>query len=155
FTLHGKDVSLQLAPGVTATIGGKAGSQATLQPDISGNPTMVEIGSLRFHVIVRGTRVGIRLSDEESEALRRYPGPQFFPLDMNYRVTERGVAADGKRTIGVPTVLGDVQELPVLGIVVFKIDGQELELTDLGGDPSKGLFFVFNDPTSKTDTYPG
>jgi hypothetical protein len=30
-----------------------------------------------------------------------------------------------------------------------------MSLTDLGGDPGKGLFFVFNDPTSKTGTYPG
>ena len=43
----------------------------------------------------------------------------------------------------------------VAGTVVFKINGQEVELTDLRGDPAKGLFFVFNDLTAKTDTYPG
>jgi uncharacterized protein (DUF1684 family) len=44
----------------------------------------------------------------------------------------------------------------VAGTVVFKIDGQEQRLTALGGDPSKGLSFVFNDLTAKTEaTYPG
>ena len=40
------------------------------------------------------------------------------------------------------------------GSVVFKILGQELKLTALGGDPQKGLFFVFRDETAKSDTYP-
>jgi uncharacterized protein len=55
----------------------------------------------------------------------------------------------------VPSVLGDVAPVPVAGTVVFTINGQELRLSDLGGDPAKGLFFVFSDPTSKTETYPG
>jgi len=38
---------------------------------------------------------------------------------------------------------------------MFKINGQEQRLTALGGDPSKGLSFVFNDLTAKIDTYPG
>ena len=55
----------------------------------------------------------------------------------------------------VPNVLGDVTPTPVAGTAVFKINGQELRLTDLGGDAAKELFFVFSDPTSKTKTYPG
>ena len=155
FTLRDKDVTLQLAPGITATIDDQPGAQAKLQPDISGHPTEVAIGSLHFHVIVRGQRIGIRLSDQESDAVRRWPGPQFFPLNMNYRVAARWVPAQAKRTVAVPDVLGDVHEQPVAGTVVFKINGEEVQLTDLGGQPAKGLFFVFNDLTSKTDTYPG
>lgn len=155
FLLHDKDVTLQLAPGITATIDDKPGAQAKLQPDISGHPTEVAIGSLYFHVIVRGQRIGIRLSDQESDAVRNWPGLQFFPLNMNYRVTAKWVPAEGKRTVAVPDVLGDVHEQPVAGTVVFKINGEEVQLTDLRGEPTKGLFFVFNDLTSKTDTYPG
>jgi uncharacterized protein (DUF1684 family) len=61
----------------------------------------------------------------------------------------------GKRTVDVPNVLGDTIPTPVVGEVRFKLNGQDVQLTDLGGDPSKGLFVVFNDLTSKTDTYPG
>jgi uncharacterized protein len=52
-------------------------------------------------------------------------------------------------------VLGDVTAVPVAGTVVFKINGEGARLTALGGEPSKGLSFVFNDLTAKTDTYPG
>ena len=74
---------------------------------------------------------------------------------MNYRVTATWEPSDGKKTIEVPNVLGDVTPVPVACMVVFKINGQEQRMIALGGDPSKGLSFVFNDLKAKTDTYPG
>ena len=82
-------------------------------------------------------------------------GRLFFPLDLSYRVTATWLPSDGKQTVDVPNVLGDVTPTPVAGTAVFKINGQELRLTDLGGDAATELFFVFSDPTSKTNTYPG
>lgn len=155
FDLDGKNVSVKLAAGAKATISGKQESEATLKPDISGEPTVLEMGSLQMYVIVRGERIGIRAKDSNSPAVKNYRGPTFFPLDLKYRVTATWVPADGTKTVDVPNVLGDVTPTPVMGEVKFKIDGQEVALTDLGGDPSKGLFFVFNDATKKTDTYPG
>jgi uncharacterized protein len=155
FVLQGKTVTVQFAPGSNATIGGKPVTTAELQPDTTGNPTVVELGNLRLHVIVRGERVGIRLKDLDSDAARQYHGPQFFLLDLSYRVTATWLPSDGKQTVNVPNVLGDVSPTPIAGTAVFKINGQELRLTDLGGDAASGLFFVFSDLTSKTDTYPG
>jgi len=155
FTLQGKTVTVQFAPGSNATIASKPATMAELQPDTTGNPTIVELGKLRLHVIVRGERVGIRLKDLESDAVQQYHGPQFFPLDLSYRVTATWLPSNGKQTVDVPNVLGDVSPTPIAGTAVFKINGQQLRLTDLGGDAAQGLFFVFSDPTSKTDTYPG
>ena len=155
FTLRGKEVTVRFAPGTNATIAGKPVTTAELQPDLTGNPTVVEMGTLRLHVIVRGERVGIRLKDLENDAVRQYRGPVFFPVDLSYRVTATWLAADGKQKVDVPNVLGDVTPTPVAGTAVFKINGQELRLTDLGGDAASGLFFVFSDPTSKMETYPG
>jgi uncharacterized protein (DUF1684 family) len=155
FTLQVKTVTVKFAQGSNATITGKPVSTAELLPDTTGNPTVVELGNLRLHVIVRGERIGIRLKDLESDAVRQYRGPQFFPLDLSYRVTATWLPSDGKQTVDVPNVLGDVSPTPIAGTAVFKINGQELRLTDLGGDAASGLFFVFSDPTSKTDTYPG
>jgi len=155
FELRGTEVTVNFTPEAHATVDGKLVTTAKLQPDISGKPTVVELGSLRAKAIVRGQRIGIRLKDVDSEAARNYRGPVFFPLDLSYRVTAAWVPSDGKKTVDVPNVLGDTTPTPVAGTVVFKIDGQEVRLTDLGGDPAKGLSFVFNDLTSKTDTYPG
>jgi len=155
FTLQGSEVSVKFSADAHALIDGKPADSAKLQPDTSAHRTVVEMGSLRFHVIQRGQRLGIRLKDLESDAAKKYPGPVFFPLDLKYKVTATWVPSDGKKTVDVPNVLGDVTPTPVAGTAVFKIDGQELRLTDLGGDPAKGLFFVFTDLTAKTDTYPG
>jgi uncharacterized protein (DUF1684 family) len=156
FDLEGKDVTIKLLPEAHATSTGQVLTKAKLDPDVSGHSTVVEMGSLRFHVIVRGERVGIRVKDLESTAVANFKGLMFYPLDLNYRVTATWEPSDGKKTIDVPNVLGDVTAVPVAGTVVFKIDGQEQRLTALGGDPSKGLSFVFNDLTAKTEaTYPG
>jgi len=155
FTIRGEDVVAKFSPDAHAVIDGKPAADSTLLPDTSGKRTTVEMGSLRFYVIKRGARLGIRLKDLDSEAARNFHDLVFFPLDLNYRVTARWVPSDGKKTVDVPTAIGDVSPTPVAGTVVFKLNGQDFQLTDLGGNPEKGLFFVFNDLTAKTDTYPG
>ena len=155
FELRGKEVSVKVAPGVKATIGGKQESEAALKPDTSGEPTVIELASLQMHVIVRGERIGIRVKDLNSPAVKNYRGPTFFPLDLKYRITAAWVPSDGKKTVDVPDVLGEVTPTPIAGQAKFKLNGQEATLINLGGDPSKGLFFVFTDATGKTDTYPG
>ncbi len=155
FDLEGKDVTIKLLPDAHATLAGAPLTTAKLAPDVSGHASLVEMGTLRFHVIVRGERVGIRVKDLESESVANFKGLIFYPLDLNYRVTATWEPSDGKKTIDVPNVLGDVTPVPVAGTVVFKINGQEQRLTALGGGPSTGLSFVFNDLTAKSDTYPG
>ena len=155
FTLKGEDVTATFSPDAHAIIEGKPATTAALQPDTSDKRTTVEMGSLRFYVIRRGARIGIRLKDLDSVAARNLHDLTFYPPDLNYRVTAKWVPSDGKKTVDVPNVLGDIEHTPITGSVVFTLNGHELQLTDLGGDASKGLFIVFNDLTSKTDTYPG
>jgi uncharacterized protein len=153
FLLNGKDVTLKLEPGANAIVAGKKIATANLASGL--NPTIVEMGSLRFKVIVRGERVGIRLKDSDSEAARKYAGPVFFPWNGDYRIMAKWNPSDGKRTVDVPNVLGDVTPTPILGTAVFSRNGQELHLTAIAEEGSDELFFIFNDLTSKTATYPG
>jgi uncharacterized protein (DUF1684 family) len=155
FQLEGTKVTAKLAAGVQATIAGQPTTTAELEPDTSGKRTILEMGSLRMHVIVRGQRIGIRLKDLDNPAVRSYRGPMFFPINLSYRVSAKWIPAEGSRTVDVPNVLGDVTPTPAAGEVRFTIAGREFQLTDLGGDPAKGLFFVFSDLTSKSETYPG
>jgi uncharacterized protein (DUF1684 family) len=155
FDLEGKDVTIKLLPDVHATLAGAPLTTAKLAPDVSGHASLVEMGTLRFHVIVRGERVGIRVKDLESASVANFKGLMFYPLDLNYRVAATWEPSDGKKTIDVPNVLGDVTAVPVAGTVIFKINGQEQRLTAWSGNPATGLSFVFNDLTAKSDTYPG
>jgi uncharacterized protein (DUF1684 family) len=155
FVLQNDQVTVKFLSGIIAKIDGKPAASGVLQPDTSGKSTVAELGSLQWHVIKRGARVGIRLRDGESSAVKTYAGPTFFPVNLAYRVNAKWVPSDGKKTVDVPNVLGDVTPETVSGEADFEINGQKLELTDLGGDPAKGLFFVFNDLTAKTETYQG
>lgn len=155
FVLMGKEVTLRMRPDTNATIAGKPATTAKLEPDISNHATKVEMDSLTFHVIVRGERVGIRVRDRESAAIRDFKGMLFYPLDLNYRVTATWIPSDGRKKVAIPTAIGDVSEEVTPGTVRFKVSGSDVTLTALGGDPKTGLFFVFNDATEKSDTYPG
>jgi uncharacterized protein (DUF1684 family) len=154
FELTGDEVTLKMEPGAAATIDNQPVLTAKLQPDTSGKPTVVALGRLRMHVVKRGERTGIRLKDLQNPALRNFTSLHFFPIDTAYRVTATWVPSDGKRTVDVPNVLGDVTHETVPGEARFTLNGQKLTLTALGGDAAKGLFFVFRDATSKADTYP-
>jgi len=156
FVLDGKDVTLHLAPDARATIAGQAvTAPVKLAPDISDHVTRVDMDTLRFHVIVRGQRIGIRVRDTDSAASKNFKGLVFYPLDLAYRTTATWVPSDGKKMVEVPNALGDVSSEPVPGSITFKLNGAEYSLTALGGSAASGLFFVFTDPTAKADTYPG
>jgi hypothetical protein len=94
FELQGTDVTVKFGPDAHATIDGKPVTTAKLQPDTSGSPTIVELGSLRIKAIVRGQRIGIRLKDLDNEEAKNYHGPIFFPLDLSYRVTASWIPSD-------------------------------------------------------------
>ncbi|MFB3918037.1 MAG: DUF1684 domain-containing protein [Terriglobales bacterium] len=154
FELSGESVTVKLNPGTKATINGKRITTAVLQPDTSGKPTILALGRLRMHVIKRQQRIGIRLKDLQNPALHKFRALSYFPINPVYRVEAKWVPERGNRTINVPDVLGDVVPAPVKGVAQFTLNGQQLTLAPTGGDPDKGLFFLFSDPTSKTETYP-
>ena len=79
FDLTGKEVTLTMSPDTKATIDGKPVSKAKLDPDTSKQVTYVQMGTLRFHVIVRGERVGIRLRDTDSAAVAQFQRNDVFP----------------------------------------------------------------------------
>jgi uncharacterized protein (DUF1684 family) len=93
--------------------------------------------------------------DRESAASRDFKGMVFFPLDLRYRIDAKWEPSDGHKTVAIPTAIGDVSEELSPGTAKFKVNGADVTLTALGGDPKAGLFFVFNDTTLKNDTYPG
>ncbi len=155
FERDGDLVRISLSSDIEAKIDGKNEETALLRSDDPGPATMVEIGSLRMHVIKRGQRVGLRVKDMDSPRVRSYAGAVFYPVNLAYRVTARWVPATDKQMVDVPNVLGDIIPTPVAGTAVFRLKGRELRLTDLGGDASKSLFFVFDDLTNKSATYPG
>ena len=125
-----------------------------MAPDVPGPPTVLRSGSLLFHVIVRGGRGFLRVKDRESEVRRGFTGIERFPVGGRWRVAARLEPHVPPRGVMVPDVLGNLEESPSPGTLVFTLEGRECRLTPVGG-PGEELFIVFADGTSGGETYGG
>ena len=122
FDLQGKSVTVTFRDGVSGKVGGAPITTSPLDPDVAGHPTVLELGTLRMHMIQRGNRAGIRVKDLKSPAVDKYRGASLYPLSTAYRVDADWIPGDGKRTVIVPNVLGDATSTPVVGEARFHID---------------------------------
>lgn len=124
----------------------------SLVADVDGEPTKLDLGSLRIILIRRGERLALRAWDRQAEALRTFAGIDRFPVDPRWRIDARFEPTEG-RTIPVPDVLGGVAQEPSPGTVAFSIEGVEYRLEALEGGNDGELFLVFADATSGEETY--
>ena len=154
FDFHGGSVRARIEAGVTATVGAKPVTVVDMHPDTSGSPETLTMGPLSMHVIERGDRYGIRLKDNESPARKAFKGLQWFPVSDAYRVTARFVPYSPPRSIPIPNVLGQVNEMPSPGYVVLTLGGEELRLDPVLEEPdAEELFVIFRDGTTGKETY--
>jgi uncharacterized protein (DUF1684 family) len=153
--VRGGDASFVPAPEAGVTHDGEplAGALA-LVDDVDGEPTRLALGTLRFHLIRRGDRLGIRVRDRAAPALAAFRGIEYFPIDASWRITARFERTPG-RTISVPDVTGEVLDEPSPGSVVFERDGHEQRLDALQDTDDGALFLVFGDATNGRETYGG
>ena len=125
----------------------------TMVPDSEKETTEVSLGSLRFWVIVRGEKIGVRLLDRESPAIAAFKGIESFPIDPAWKV-EAHLERRDDFTVPMPNILGQVEDAPSPGILHFKApSGEDLSLIPLGEGDS--LFIVFGDKTNGHTTYGG
>ncbi len=152
----GGGVELEPDPAAGATVGGEPVARVALVTDVEseGEPTVVEVGSVRFYLIDRGGRLGVRVKDSRSPALLAFEGLESFEVDPSWRVEGRFVPYDPPKPIAVPTVLGTVNEQPSPGAVEFAIAGQTHRLDVLPGGDGE-VFIVFGDASNGRETYGG
>jgi len=113
-------------------------------------PDVVHAGSISFYVIKRGDRLGIRVKDSASPVLKNFQGLKYFRINPDFRFEAKFIPI-GKK-IPILNILGeaDMEESP--GVVEFTFQDHKYQLRPIYED--KTLFFLFKDPTNKTQTYP-
>jgi uncharacterized protein (DUF1684 family) len=126
-----------------------------LAPDVTGEPTMLDIGTLRMHVIRRGDRFGLRVRDHASTALAAFRGMDHFPIDPTWRVDGRLEPAPAGTTLEVVDVIGLVTREESPGAFTFERDGREWRIRALPGGDDGSLWLVFADATNGRTTYGG
>ncbi|MBA3688197.1 MAG: DUF1684 domain-containing protein [Chloroflexi bacterium] len=129
--------------------------ETALEDDEEGEPTILELGSLRFHVIKRGDRFGVRVRDATAPVLATFAGMPHFPVDPGWRLTGRLEAAAADASIEIVDITGALSGEHTPGSVAFERDGDTWRIAALAGDDDGSLWLIFGDATNGTDTYGG
>jgi len=126
----------------------------TLVSDRDGQPTMLELGSLRLSIIERGERLALRTWDTEAELRRAFEGIDHWEPNPDWLLEARFEPTPG-RSVTVPDVTGVAAEETSPGDIAFEIDGVTHRLQALEGGDAGELELIFGDATNGQETYGG
>lgn len=153
FLVQNGQVTITVEKGVEILADGKPITTGQIfHPDSVKNPVLT-LGSLRWNVIQRGDKLGIRLRDLTSPALKDFKGVERYSVDFAWKLEARFEKYDSLKTIPITNIIGQTNEQHSPGSIVFEWKGQELRLDALEGRDD--FFIVFADATSGHDTYGG
>ena len=106
-----------------------------------------------FFLIRRGERVGVRVKDSASPALRDFSHLEWFGVDASWRVSAKFAPWDKPHKLTYDTVIPGLKEDYVSpGIVTFRKNNTDYTLEPVEEDGQ--YFYVFRDATSGKTTYP-
>jgi uncharacterized protein (DUF1684 family) len=153
FERSGNTVKLVVANNVTITVNGKSVKEAIIYDgDSSTPPAVIASGRLRWTVIRRDDRIGIRLRDTASPLLTQFKGIDHFPVDTAWRITATLKTPTQPSRIAIKNILGQTSQQQTPGKLVFTIGATQYALDALReGDE---LFIIFGDETTGKSTYP-
>jgi len=153
FFLTGNEVTVTINSGVNVISDSVSVTEMKLNNDISSRPTIMEFGSLRWFIIQRGEKIGIRLRDLDAPLVKNFKGIDSFPVSEKWKVDARYEEYSTPKVIQIPTVLGTVDPDTSYGSLNFIIDEKEFRLDPVrSGDK---FFLIFADQTNGEDTYGG
>jgi len=146
-SFHAGQAVLHPTPGVPLTVSGKPATERALRED----DDVLGINHLKFYLIRRGDRAGIRLKDNDSAARKQFQGLSWYPVDPTWRIQAKFTAWTAPHSLVFHNTIGQEESEPSPGTVTFHKDGREFRLEPTL-DEGK-LFFVLRDQTSGKTTY--
>jgi uncharacterized protein (DUF1684 family) len=147
-SFHGGKAVLHPTAGVAIKLNGQPATETTLREDND----VLSINRVKFYLIRRGNRAGIRVKDNGSAARQQFAGLKWYPIDPTWRVRAKFTAWDKPHTLRFDTVIGEPETYDSPGYVTFEKGGRMYRLEPVIDDGK--LFFVFRDRTSGKTTYP-
>ncbi|MDI9366440.1 MAG: DUF1684 domain-containing protein [Flavobacterium sp.] len=151
FKRKGNTVKLVIAQGANITINGKPVKEAIVfHQNLLTTPTAVA-GNLKWSIIKRDNKIGIRLRDIKSPAIAAFKGIERFAVDSIWKF-EATLQPAPKASIAITNVLGQTNNQQSPGKLLFTINGKQYSLDAL--EEGNELFIVFGDVTSGKTTYP-
>lgn len=129
--------------------------EKTLVSDFkNGIGVQMSYQSLRFNLIKREERIGVRLRDLEADEISQFEGIDRYPVDLAWRLEATFIPNDPIKMIAITNVLGQTTPNPSPGSIEFEVLGKTYRLDALDGG-EEDLFLIFADGTSGGETYGG
>jgi uncharacterized protein (DUF1684 family) len=155
FNLAEGRVHFTARPGAEVTHDGAPVTSLALDSDASEQgPTILAAGTLRFFVIERSGRIGLRVRDTQNPQRLGFKGIERYPVDPGWVYDAQWVPYDPPRPIKIGTIIGTVEEMPAWGQLRFRrgLTTYALDaVLEVPGDTE--LFVMFKDATSGRGTY--
>jgi len=151
FILKDSTVTMKINTGVKVTSDNKPVKEMQLKVDLSGNPTILTLGFLRWFIIKRSYKYGVRLRDLSSDLLTEFKGIDTYPINEDWKITAKFEPYDPPKSVSIPTIIGTVDKDKAPGALVFEKNGKQYKL-----DPvveGNQFFIIFADETSGNETY--
>ena len=154
FVLTNGHVTFKANPGSGITHGGQPVTSLDLVSDAKESPTVASSGTLRFFIIERAGKFGVRVRDVASPLRQNFRGLDYFPINPEWALEARFEPYTPQRHITIVNILGLEEDMVSPGVLVFTHQGQEVRLdTVLDGPDATDLFVMFADGTSNHETY--
>jgi uncharacterized protein (DUF1684 family) len=152
---QGGTVTLEPLAGVALTVNDEAATgPRVLRDDGEGQADVVQVGRVRFHVIERGQRHGVRVKDPDNPVRTSFRGLDWFAPDPSWRVTALLKRFAEPQEVPIRDIVGTDSKLWAPGVLEFEVGGRKLSLLPLVGEPADTeLFIMFRDESSGVETY--
>jgi len=144
-------VTLKVNQGVIVTNEGNIVDEIMLENDLTDNKTILDIGSLRWYIIKRGERYGIRLRDTKAPLLNEFKDIGMFPINVDWKIAASFEAYNPPKVISLPTQIGSIVDEQSPVAVVFEMYGQTYRVDII--DAGERFWLIFADETSGKETY--
>jgi hypothetical protein len=150
-TLKAGHARFKPAPGVAVTLNGRPAIEAELKADTEPKYDVLAVGRVKFFVIKREDKLGVRVRDNDSSTRREFAGLRWYPVDPSWRVQANYVPWDKPHEVTFDTAVGVKERDESPGYVTFQRSGKEYRLEPVVD--GNQLWFVMRDLTSGKSTY--
>ena len=150
-TLKNGVVTAKINPHLKVVSDGSLVQTKRLRDDTSGDPTIMNLGHLRWFIIKRSGKYGVRLRNLNSKLLDEFTGIETFPIDEDWKITAKFEPYNPPKKISIPSIIGTVEEDNTPGALVFEKNGDEYKLDVI--EEGDEFFIIFADETSGEETY--
>lgn len=147
-------IAFRAARGATVTVNGAPVDSVALATDAGGQkPTVLAIGAITLRVLERGGRLAVRVKDTLAPARLAFRGLEYFPRDPAWRLNATFERHDPVRTLKIINILGQPEDYPNPGALVFTVAGTTYRLEAAQEKGDSALFVIFRDETSRDASY--